>query len=789
MKNPLMKRLPRELIGDIGKYLVIFLFMTATIGFVSGFLVADDSMLAAYNESFEKYNIEDGNFTLSQKASDTQLQHLVDAGVKIYENFFVEEERREPGDVAESEKDDTKESLGKLRIYGPRNEIDLVCLMKGNLPESKDEIAIDRMYADNNRLSIGDEICLGNRTLSICGLVAFSDYSCLFENNSDMMFDAVKFGVGLMTKEGFDAFGTAHLKYRYSFTYDEKPADEQAEKEQSDDFVDVLAKRMGMTLTDYIPRYGSQAINFTGDDMGSDRSMMLVLLYILIAIMAFVFAVTTNNTIAKEACVIGTLRASGYTRRELLSHYLALPVIVTLIAAVIGNVLGYTFFKDICAGMYYGSYSLPTYETRWNVNAFLLTTVVPILLMLLVNVWLIAKRLRLSPLKFLRRDLSGKRTRRAVQLPNFRFFRRFRLRIILQNRSSYLTLFIGITFANVLLLFGMMMSPLLEHYQDDVLANMLGTYQYILSPPEEIDEEDEDTLLGVLQKLMTPSMDTSNPTAEKFCVTTLKSVITGKNSEDIMVYGITDDSAYFNLPEKDSTDSACISEGFAQKYGIRIGDTITVKEPYEDTSYTFTVGSFYHYPAALAVFLPIEAWRSVFEKPDTYFNGYFSETEITDLDEGYIGATITKDDLTKISRQLKVSMGSMFYLINIFSIVLFVLLIYLLIKLIIEKNATSISMVKILGYETREIMSLYLTATTWIVVLSILISFWIATVLIGQIYVLMMAEFSGWLTLYIAPDIYPKMFLMGMAAYLFVALLQLRKIRRIPMDEALKNVE
>ena len=91
-----------------------------------------------------------------------------------------------------------------------------------------------------------------------------------------------------------------------------------------------------------------------------------------------------------------------------LSHYLALPVIVTLIAAVIGNVLGYTFFKDICAGMYYGSYSLPTYETRWNVNAFLLTTVVPILLMLLVNVWLIAKRLRLSPLKFLRRDLSGK---------------------------------------------------------------------------------------------------------------------------------------------------------------------------------------------------------------------------------------------------------------------------------------------------------------------------------------------------------------------------------------------
>ena len=58
MRNLLWKRLPRELVGDIGKYLAIFLFMTASIGFVSGFLVADKSMLDAYKESFQKYNIE-----------------------------------------------------------------------------------------------------------------------------------------------------------------------------------------------------------------------------------------------------------------------------------------------------------------------------------------------------------------------------------------------------------------------------------------------------------------------------------------------------------------------------------------------------------------------------------------------------------------------------------------------------------------------------------------------------------------------------------------------------------
>lgn len=50
MKSPLRKRLPRELKIEIGKYLVVFILMVATIGFVSGFLVADGSMITAYNE-------------------------------------------------------------------------------------------------------------------------------------------------------------------------------------------------------------------------------------------------------------------------------------------------------------------------------------------------------------------------------------------------------------------------------------------------------------------------------------------------------------------------------------------------------------------------------------------------------------------------------------------------------------------------------------------------------------------------------------------------------------------
>ena len=234
-----------------------------------------------------------------------------------------------------------------------------------------------------------------------------------------------------------------------------------------------------VTLEEFVPRYTNQAIIFTGDDMGGDRSMMIVLLYIIIVIMAFVFAITTGNTIRKEANVIGTLRASGYTRGELIRHYMAAPVFVTFIGAIIGNIIGYSVGKDYCAGLYNGSYSLPTNVTIWNAEAFLLTTVVPILILLVVNSVLPWYKLIQSPLKFLRRDLSRRKQKHALPLSeHLGFFHRFRRRVILQNMSNYAVLFVGIIFANMLLMFGLMLPSVLDHYQVEMENGMLSKYQY-----------------------------------------------------------------------------------------------------------------------------------------------------------------------------------------------------------------------------------------------------------------------------------------------------------------------
>ena len=777
MKNPLRKRLLRELKNDIGKYLVIFLFMTATIGFVSGFLVADESMLYAYDESFEKYNVENGNFTTEQKLTDNQRTRLEKEKVTIYENFYKDED-------ADTDLDSEPEST--IRLFKNRTEVNLVCLMKGEMPQQKDEIAIDRMYADNNDLQVGDVISVDKKELTVTGLVALSDYSALFSNSSDMMFDAVKFGVGIMTEEGYDAITDDHIKYCYSWKYDTEPKDENEEKEWSDDFVEVLAAHS--SLTGYLPRYGNQAIKFTGDDMGGDKVMVEVLLYILIAIMAFIFAVTTNNTIVKEASVIGTLRASGYTRRELLLHYLSLPVLITILSAVIGNILGYTVFKDICAGMYYGSYSLPTYVTIWNAEAFLLTTVVPVVIMFVVNYAILHHKLKLSPLKFLRRDLSTRKQKRALYLsPKLKIFHRFRLRVIFQNISNYLVLFVGIVFANLLLMFGLLLPSALDHYQMEIQNNMLAKYQYMLSVPVSVmgGSNKLESMLDML--LFSRDTETDNEDAEEFSAYSLNTLPGKYKSEEVSLYGIHDDSKYIDA---DFSDGVYISQAYADKFLLKPGDTITLKEKYEDDEYTFGIGGIYDYNGGLCIFMPQDELNQMFDLGDDYFSGYFSNSEITDIDSSYIGSVIDLDALTKISRQLNVSMGSMMGLVNGFAIAIYMILIYLLSKIIIEKNAQSISMTKILGYTNGEISRLYIMSTSIVVILCLLISLPIeATVMEVLFREMMLQSISGWIALWIDPMIYVQMFAAGFVTYGIVALLEYRRIRKVPMGEALKNAE
>lgn len=783
IKNPLIKRIPRELIGDWKKYLVVALFLVLTIGFVSGMYVANESMMTAAANGIEKYKREDGHFELAEKADSDFLKELSKGGmpdgietdedvkavpVTIYENFFR--------NVDEDYDNDDKKD-GTVRVFAKTDDINLACLMDGKFPEKEDEIAIDRMHADNVGIKTGDTVTIGGESYHVTGLIAYVNYATLHEKSTDLMFDALKFDVAMVTKEGFDRLDDS-VHYSYAWKYEDAPEDEIEEKSLSDDFRKTLVAQAMLAqneLKDYVPRYANPAINFATDDMGSDLAMGGVLLDILIVIIAFIFAVTISNTIARESATIGTLRASGYTKGELVRHYLSMPVIVTLVAAIIGNALGYSTFKKVVVSMYYNSYSLPTYETIWNPDAFVKTTVIPVILMFVVNLIVIIRMMQHTPLQFLRHDLKQSKRKKALRLPKWSFFARFRIRIVFQNIANYLILFVGIFFIMVMLAMAVGMPDTLKYYQNHMEDLMFSKYQYVL-------KSYQDASGNVIT--------TDNADAEKFAMKALlrKSDVL---DEEVSVYGISDDSRYVDITDLEDLGEkeVYISRSFADKYGLGAGDTVTLNEKYEDKQYKFKVKGTYDKCQNIAVFMPIANYREIFDLKDEAFTGYFSNEKLDDITKDQVVNIISKQDFTKMADQLDHSMGSYMTYFQVLCILLSVVMIYLLTKLIIEKNENAISMTKILGYENKEIASLYLLSTTIVVVIEDILSVFLGVAVMKVAWHQIMYEYSGWFSFRMENMGYVKMFVFVLIGYLIVMVLDFNRIRRIPMDQALKNVE
>ena len=805
IKNPLIKRIPKELAGDWKKYLVVFLFLVLTIGFVSGMYVANESMLTAADEGITRYKQEDGHFELKEKAdsslieaiesgekadipgqaeentadgdnddseengkSDDDLDSSKKTSVTVYENFFRNEDE---------DNDNDGKIDGTIRVYAKTDDINLACLLDGDFPQNENEIAVDRMHADNAGMKVGDKISVSGKEFKITGLIAYVNYSTLHEKKTDLIFDAIKFDVAMVTQEGFDRLDKS-IHYSYAWKYDHAPADDIEEKEQSDNFMEAMVTQVmlaGNEVEDYTPKYGNPAINFATDDMGSDKAMGGMLLDILVVIIAFIFAVTISNTIANESSAIGTLRALGYTKGELVCHYLSMPVIVTLLAAIVGNILGYTVFKNVVVSMYYNSYSLPVYKTIWNPDAFLKTTVLPVMIMLVVNLIVIVRMMQHTPLQFLRHDMKKNKSKKAMRLPRWNFMSRFRLRIMFQNKANYLILFVGILFIMEMLAMAVGMPDTLDYYKSNTDGMMFAKYQYVLK--SYVDEEGN-------------IVSTGNKDAEKFDMTSLLKKSDALD-EEVSIYGIADNSSYVKINDFDSLkkNEVYISDSFSQKYGLNEGDEVKLDAQYEKKSYTFKVKGIYDKSQSIAVFMPIDKFADIFDLKDDQFSGFLSDTKIKDIDENNIAITITIHDITKMADQLDHSMGSYMSYFQVLCILLAAVMIYLLTKLIIEKNETAISMTKILGYENKEIASLYLMSTSIVVVLADLISVVIGTLVMKVAWKMMLFSYSGWFAFKVKPLGYVKMFAFVLIGYLIVMVFDFRRIKKIPMDQALKNVE
>lgn len=904
MHNPLNKRFKRDLRSDAGKYVAIFLFIVFFIGAASGFMVADNSVFAQFKTADVEYNVEDGHLAFNVKPSADVLSKIESQNdLKLYDLNYKEE---------------TIKHGKTLRIYKVRNELNKECLMSGEMPKAENEIAVDRMFAENNKIAVGDNVNINSKNYIVSGLIALSDYSALFKSNGDMMFDAVGFGVAVMTNDGYNTIETAHETVNYAWKYNSPVEDEETENAKSELLMKSLekilkeydepliqaqvdslyddakpyinrlkaefesaekqleskylsaivhtnandtakmAKELGITekqyknlkqvledaekdsdkwdfdsldsapkinlddyktssdmdfdemyeeiykvvdavsgaglydcsqiyrdlaslkkitdkfsiddsgvlnITDYSAKYTNKSIMYAREDSTSDKATMMLMTYIVMVMIAFLFAVTTSNTISKEANVIGTLRAMGYSKGELIGHYMFLPMVVTVVGGIVGNVLGYTAFQKVFESVYYSNYSLPTYKMLWNMNAFLETTVVPFVLMLLVNFVMLSKKLKISPLNFIRGELKESGQKRLIKLPKkMPFFSKFRLRILFQNVPSYLTLALGVFLAGTLVVFGSMYGPLLDDYANIVKENQISKYQYVMINEAETKVSD----------------------AEKFCMTSLQTTDKKFIADDVTIYGVENQSKY--IKENIPAGEVLVSSAMADKFNLSIGDEVTLKEAYKEKTYSFKVGGIYNYDAAITVFMNRTDYIEQFNEDSNYFNGYFSNKKLNDLDNADVATVITEKDLTKVVTQMQVSMTEFVKVFKALGVVIFLLVMFILTKQIIEKNSKSVSMAKILGFSDSEIGKLYIVITSFVVVASLLVSVPLISIALRWCFKsYLYTQMTGYIPYIVSNSCYVTMVVLGIVSYAVVACLMLLKIKKTPLGEALKN--
>lgn len=762
MRNPLYKRIPRDLKKNFAKYLGMIIILVCTISIGSAF---QSTMNGAteYLDTIKDGNYqEDGLIEVGAPLSEEIIEHLEEEGFWVEENFYATER-------------DYPDST-KVLLFNERTTMDVPSLFEGKLPESSDEIALDHVFARNREINIGDTVTLLGKDYKVSGTVSLPDYSSLFMNNTDLMMNTSHFCVSVLDESGFDEIDESSVTYRYSYRYTDRNLSDSEKTTKAEDAYKYLLMN-GVSIDNLLPRDQNQAIYFLEMDMGTDGPFMTVFVYMLVAMIAFIFAILTSNTIERESVIIGTLRSLGYRKWEIIWHYLQPTLFVAITGSVIGNVLGYTLMIEPFMNIYYNTYSVGPLDIKFDVPSFLLTTILPVVIMLFINSYMLARKFTLSPLKFLRRELKKGKNRKNIKLPNFSFINRFRLRVIIQNRGSYLMLFFGIFFASFLLMFGIGLKPLLDHYTDDIDRSLSHEYQYILKAPVDTDKG---------EKLFLYEMDTWFEL--------------GKKDIGITFYGIDADSKFFKDARLSDDEvsppwrsayfgpEVAVSSAYANKMNIKVGDLIKLTDKNTDENHCFEVRKIYPYDAAMAIFIDKAQLIRLLDKEDDSYNCIISNEKI-DIDESCIAKVINRADLLGATDQMMDSFEYVILYINIFSVIVYIVILYIMTKVVIEKNAISISYMKVFGYEQKEIRKLYLTATTIVVITSLIICIPLEIWLFKETLVFLSSMIDGYIAFYLPMWVYIDIIAIGIIAYFAINGLHVFSVKKIPMTDALKNRE
>ncbi len=539
-------------------------------------------------------------------------------------------------------------------------------------------------------------------------------------------------------------------------------------QDETDDMIEEYFAFDIDNLTQFLIAADNPRIDAAAGDVVINRFAGILAGIILMVLFTYVISVFVIHNIEKESSVIGALYALGVTRGQLLFHYLLNPMLIAFLGGVVGCILGFSKYGtgwQMDDSIAY--YSLPPMRIVTPGYLLFYSLIMPPVTAVVVNYLVINKKLKCTALSLLRNEQTAGKAGRIqnMNLGNMKFLLRFQIRQMLREIRSAFAVVIGMFICLLILMMSIDCAVLCINFGNACLEETKYAYMYTYKYPT------EDVPEGGIPAY----------------VENLKKEAYGYNL-DVTVLGIDDDNPYFPIVTADKKNEIVISSAAAQKFGVKVGDKLVLSDEVNERDYAFTVKNIVNFTSGVYVFLDRDVMQELFDQEDDYYNVVFADHAL-DIDNGRLYATVSKENVEESSQIFTDMMGPMVVMLVAISALIFMIVMYLMMKVMIDRSAFSISLMKVFGYRRREIRRLYLDGNFYVILLGALICVPLAKWSMDLVYPYCIANVAIGMDIRFTPQIYIMIYGGILICYMVINFLLVGRLNKLVPAEVLKNRE
>jgi len=649
-----------------------------------------------------------------------------------------------------------------LRIFSENEKVNLPAIIEGKAL-TEGGILIDPAYAKANKLKVGDSIKIYGRDFTISGFMSLPNYIYPLKSESDILNDPSSFGIAVISRNDFSSLGRGNTVYSIRFNGDRSGIDRRISE-----LKDYLKNENAVVLSWMNVADNTRVTYFTAKLQGIDK-MSASLPVAILLLTCILTGIVMFRMLKQESVIIGTLYAVGYRKKEIMKHYLIYPLFVALSGGVLGTALGVLSVRPMME-YYVTFFNIPVGTLSYSVSYIAASVLLPIFFLAACSYFVVNRSLKSSPVDLMRggTEKSGVGfLERKLNLDRLKFSTKFKIREQLRSIPRVTFLFLGIVMASMLLLLGFAAkSSMYSLMTDSFNSAFKYKYHYVFNSIQTATAEDGEAFMEIPF-----SMDSGNKTT-------------------FTVYGVSRDSRYISFKDSSGkllgSDKVIVTRPLADKFNIKPNDTIRIIDRLDSMEYIVKVDGVAETYVGQYIYMPLDTLDKMAGLPSGSYIGLWSSEKLS-IPESKLLTVVTVDDMKKAFDAMTMPLQAIIGGIAFMSFIIGLIVIYVVTSLTIEENKANISLMKVLGYRRKEVYSLILNSSNFVVVLGYVLSIPLLLASLNALFKSMTMDMS--ITFPVTIDyIYVAVgFVIIYLTFELSKFLNRRKVNRISMSEALKS--